>query len=78
MNSDLDDEDYDNPVLPRYDREEFRPFIRSLPEFKFWKHATIATTIANFMTWFKAFDQPVNVFILIFYFIIVFIITMKN
>lgn len=29
----LDDE---GPVLPRSNNEEFRPFMRRLPEFKFW------------------------------------------
>ena len=32
--SDLDDED--GPSLPTRNEEEFKPFIRKLPEFKFW------------------------------------------
>ena len=31
-----DDEDEDSPGLPTKNDEEFKPFIRKLPEFKFW------------------------------------------
>lgn len=30
------DDDEDGPSLPTKADEEFRPFIRRLPEFKFW------------------------------------------
>jgi hypothetical protein len=30
------DEDEDGPTLPTKSDEEFKPFIRRLPEFKFW------------------------------------------
>jgi hypothetical protein len=29
-------EDEDGPILPMRNTDEFRPFIRRLPEFKFW------------------------------------------
>lgn len=29
-------EDDEGPVLPKSNSEEFRPFMRRLPEFKFW------------------------------------------
>lgn len=32
----LADEDEDGPTLPTKSDEEFKPFIRRLPEFKFW------------------------------------------
>lgn len=31
-----DEENEDGPSLPTRNDEEFRPFIRRLPEFKFW------------------------------------------
>lgn len=30
------EEDADGPVLPLNDLDEFKPFVRRLPEFKFW------------------------------------------
>ena len=33
---DFSDDDDDGPALPTTTSEEFRPFIRRLPEFKFW------------------------------------------
>ena len=30
------DPESEGPVLPRNNDEEFRPFVRKLPEFKFW------------------------------------------
>jgi hypothetical protein len=36
MTDDDDDEDSEGPQLPMNANEEFRPFIRRLPEFKFW------------------------------------------
>ncbi|KAF1580813.1 UNVERIFIED_CONTAM: Protein RER1, partial [Eudyptes pachyrhynchus] len=35
----MEDSD-DGPSLPTKQNEEFRPFIRRLPEFKFWHAAT--------------------------------------
>ena len=40
--------------------EEFRPFIRRLPEFKFWYSATKATAIALLCTITRATDVPVS------------------
>lgn len=31
-----EDEDEEGPSLPTRNDQEFRPFIRRLPEFKFW------------------------------------------
>jgi len=72
---DLDDE---GPSLPRNANEEFRPFIRRLPEFKFWHSSTKATAIALFCTFFEAFNIPVFWPILLLYFITLFCITMKR
>lgn len=58
--------------------DEFRPFIRRLPEFKFWYNAARATTIAFVCSWFKFLDIPVVWQILLMYFIILFSLTMRR
>merc|ERR1712032_831436 len=64
--------------LPTSQNEEFRPFIRRLPEFKFWYSATKATVIAFCCTFFQVFNIPVFWPILVMYFITLFCITMKR
>jgi len=73
-----DDFDDEGPSLPTNANEEFRPFIRRLPEFKFWYTSTKATVIALFCTFFEAFNIPVFWPILLLYFITLFCITMKR
>ncbi|RUP51108.1 retrieval of early ER protein Rer1 [Jimgerdemannia flammicorona] len=68
----------EGPALPTKNDEEFRPFIRRLPEFKFWYSATRAIVIAFFCTLFSIFDVPVFWPILLVYFCILFYITMKR
>ncbi|XP_053213950.1 protein RER1-like isoform X2 [Panonychus citri] len=73
------DDDLDDEMsLPTTRDEEFRPFIRRLPEFKFWHSATKATLIAMFCTFFEAFNIPVFWPILLVYFCTLFGITMKR
>ena len=60
------------------DDDEFRPFIRRLPEFKFWYNAIRATIIALILTFFNIFDIPVFWPILLMYFIILFTLTMRR
>jgi len=73
------EEDEDGPSgLPTSQNEEFRPFIRRLPEFKFWYSATKATVIAFCCTFFQVFNIPVFWPILVMYFITLFCITMKR
>ncbi|KAJ3338235.1 retention in endoplasmic reticulum protein 1 [Gonapodya sp. JEL0774] len=64
--------------LPTKADEEFKPFIRRLPEFKFWLSATRAILIAFFCTFFSFFDVPVFWPILVLYFFILFSITMRG
>ncbi|KAJ0704109.1 putative retrieval of early ER protein Rer1 [Helianthus annuus] len=68
----------DGPVLPNRSSDEFRPFVRRLPEFKFWYSITKAFCIAFVLTFFGAFDVPVFWPILLFYWIILFTLTMKK
>ncbi|KAG8178802.1 hypothetical protein JTE90_024664 [Oedothorax gibbosus] len=70
--------DDDGPSLPTKSNEEFRPFIRRLPEFKFWYSTTKATLVALFCTFFQMFNVPVFWPILLLYFLTLFGITMKR
>jgi len=72
------DEGDDGMALPTSQNDEFRPFIRRLPEFKFWYSATRATVIAFTCTFFDFFNIPVFWPILVMYFITLFCITMKR
>jgi hypothetical protein len=72
---DLDDQ---GPMLPTQNDQEFKPFIRRLPEFKFWYYSTRAFLIAFLCTCFDAFDLPVFWPILLMYFIVLFVLTMRR
>ncbi|QLG71375.1 hypothetical protein HG535_0B04170 [Zygotorulaspora mrakii] len=58
--------------------DEFRPFIRKLPEFKFWYNAVRATFVSICLTIFSVFDIPVFWPILLMYFVILFLLTMRR
>ncbi|KAH8821733.1 RER1 protein [Xylogone sp. PMI_703] len=79
-NEAIDNEMEDGSVgtLPTKQDEEFRPFIRRLPEFKFWHSATRAIAIAFVCTWFTIFDVPVFWPVLVVYWFILFILTMRR
>ncbi|KAI9786158.1 MAG: retention in endoplasmic reticulum protein 1 [Geoglossum umbratile] len=64
--------------LPTKQDEEFRPFIRRLPEFKFWYSATRAIAIGFLCTWFEVFDVPVFWPVLVVYWFILFCLTMRK
>jgi len=64
--------------LPTKQDEEFRPFIRRLPEFKFWHSATRAIAIGFLCTWFEIFNIPVFWPVLVVYWLILFSLTMRR
>ncbi|ORZ13978.1 putative Golgi membrane protein [Absidia repens] len=68
----------EGPSLPVKNDEEFKPFIRRLPEFKFWYSVTKATVISLFCSFFRIFDIPVYWPILLVYFCVLFAITMRR
>ncbi|CDJ42476.1 RER1 protein, putative [Eimeria tenella] len=79
------DPETDEYVLPvrggggaQGDAGEFRPFLRQVPEFKAWVSGMRALLIAIGMTFFQVFDLPVFWPILLIYFILLFILTMKQ
>jgi hypothetical protein len=63
--------------LPSKENDEFRPFVRRLPEFKFWYSATKAITIGFVCSFFSIFDLPVFWPVLVMYWIILFALTSK-
>ncbi|CAM8878529.1 unnamed protein product [Rhodiola kirilowii] len=50
------DPEMEGPGLPTKESDEFRPFVRRLPEFKFWHGLTMALCIAFVLTFFAALD----------------------
>ena len=78
-----EDEDEDggsaqaSPLPTRAD-EEFRPFIRRLPEFKFWHNAVRALVLGLLCTLIPALDIPVFWPILLVYFIILTALTLRR
>lgn len=73
-----EDQGDDELKLPMKNDDEFRPFIRRLPEFKFWWNATKAVAIAIFCTFFDFFDIPVFWPILVIYFCVLVTLTMRK
>ncbi|KAF2236160.1 rer1 protein-like protein [Viridothelium virens] len=64
--------------LPTKQDQEFRPFVRRLPEFKFWYAATRAIAIAFLCSWFAVFDLPVFWPVLVVYWLILVALTMRR
>ncbi|XP_024361457.1 protein RER1A [Physcomitrium patens] len=72
------DPESEGPALPTKGSDEFKPFIRRLPEFKFWYAFTKALVVAFVLTFFSIFDVPVFWPILLLYWIVLFVLTMKR
>jgi hypothetical protein len=68
----------DGPSLPTSNEQEFKPFVRRLPEFKFWWMSLKSIGTAFAMTFMPMFDIPVFWPILLMYFIMLFFMTMKQ
>lgn len=66
------------PSLPTRVNDEFRPFIRRLPEFKFWFLGTRATLVSLFLGLFDIFDMEVYWPILVLYFFILLFLTLRR
>lgn len=71
-------EDGEAGGLPTKQGDEFKPFIRRLPEFKFWHSATRAIAIGFLCTWFSIFDVPVFWPVLVIYWFILFTLTSRS
>lgn len=56
--------------LPTKQNDEFKPFVRRLPEFKFWYSATKAVCLAFLCSWSEIFNLPVFWPVLVVYWLI--------
>ncbi|KAH8691235.1 putative Golgi membrane protein [Talaromyces proteolyticus] len=74
----LEDGEAGASSLPIKQDDEFRPFIRRLPEFKFWHSATRAIAIGFVCSWLPFFDIPVFWPVLVMYWLILFFLTMRR
>lgn len=76
---DPDDVEIDEgSFLPEKASEEFKPFQRKVKEFQFWEICFFTMLIGNILTFFEAFDIPVFWPLLLFYFILIFYLTMRK
>jgi hypothetical protein len=64
--------------LPTRADDEYRPFMRKLPEFASWLRASRALTLGLLMTLVPALDVPVFWPILLVYFAMLFVSTMRQ
>ncbi|CDR46786.1 CYFA0S26e00100g1_1 [Cyberlindnera fabianii] len=78
FNPSLQQELQDESIEAGENTEEFRPFIRRLPEFKFWHNASVATVFSLVLTSTSWTDIPVFWPILVMYFITLFVLMMKR
>mmetsp|Transcript_5455 Transcript_5455/g.10699 ORF Transcript_5455/g.10699 Transcript_5455/m.10699 type:complete len:201 (-) Transcript_5455:317-919(-) len=76
--SPIEDPEGEGPLLPTSDKGEFKPFIRRLPEFKFWYGCMKAVFVAFCCTFIPLFNVPVFWPILLMYFFVLFVLTMKR
>eukprot|EP00882_Tetradesmus_deserticola_P010488 GHRQ01011079.1.p1 GENE.GHRQ01011079.1~~GHRQ01011079.1.p1 ORF type:complete len:188 (+),score=38.91 GHRQ01011079.1:118-681(+) len=74
----VDPELEEGPELPTKSDQEFKPFVRRLPEFKFWWSSIKSLWIGMSMTLFTMFDVPVFWPILLLYWLLLFSVTMKR
>jgi len=70
--------DEDGASLPVSGDDEYKPFIRRLPEFKFWYSIARASVLSLFCTFFPFLNIPVFWPILLIYFCALFFVTMKK
>ena len=68
----------ENTFLPIKNNEEFKPFHRKLKEFQFWSVLFYTLLIGIILTFFESFDIPVFWPLLLVYFLLIFIITMRH
>eukprot|EP00698_Gefionella_okellyi_P006603 TRINITY_DN15925_c0_g1_i1.p1 TRINITY_DN15925_c0_g1~~TRINITY_DN15925_c0_g1_i1.p1 ORF type:complete len:186 (+),score=29.68 TRINITY_DN15925_c0_g1_i1:23-580(+) len=73
-----DPEEVSDDMLPTRNTDEFKPFMRRLPEFRFWQRTTASVLIGLFCTFFRIFNIPVYWPILLIYFIILTGVQMKQ
>ena len=71
-------EGLEEAALPTARDDEFRPFVRRMPEFRFWHNAVRATAAALLASMFPMTDIPVFWPILLFYFVLLTMLTLRR
>ncbi|KAH9411008.1 rer1 protein [Ordospora pajunii] len=71
-------ENVDDDYVPEKIDNEFKPFVRNLPEFEFWIFVTKTLGTALFGTFFTILDIPVYTPILVGYFIFMVVYTARR
>lgn len=71
-------EGLDGVSFPGKDSDEYKPFERRLPEFRFWYSITKAFIVSFIMTFISVLDVPVFWPILLSYWFFLFVLTMKR
>eukprot|EP01129_Flabellula_baltica_P001451 TRINITY_DN11344_c0_g1_i1.p1 TRINITY_DN11344_c0_g1~~TRINITY_DN11344_c0_g1_i1.p1 ORF type:complete len:187 (-),score=32.78 TRINITY_DN11344_c0_g1_i1:47-586(-) len=74
----VDPEDEEGPSLPTGNEDTFKPHIPKLGEFKFWYLASRAIVMGIIATFFDILNVPVFWPILLFYFILLTVVQLKN
>eukprot|EP01086_Lenisia_limosa_P008410 TRINITY_DN29780_c0_g1_i1.p1 TRINITY_DN29780_c0_g1~~TRINITY_DN29780_c0_g1_i1.p1 ORF type:complete len:244 (-),score=50.25 TRINITY_DN29780_c0_g1_i1:59-790(-) len=74
----MGDDGEDGPVLPDRIDDEFRPFVRKLPEFSFWKKITGMLAVCLVLVMFTFLDIPVYTPILLIYFGFLAFVTLRQ
>jgi hypothetical protein len=67
----LDPEVFSSDVLPSAGDGDYKPFVRKLPEFIFWRRSFNAALIGHIASLFRFLDPPVYGPLLLVYFVIV-------
>jgi len=76
--SPLEDPEFaDEAELPTKNDDEYKPFIRKLPEFELWYNTSKALFWGLFCTFFDVLDIPVFWPILLMYFLALFVVSIK-
>jgi hypothetical protein len=75
---DPESEEGAGPDLPTKSDQEFRPFVRRLPEFKFWWASLRSVAVGFALTFFPPADLPVFWPILLVYWVALFAVTMRR
>ena len=73
----LDPELYGRDVLPTATDDDYRPFVRKLPEFVFWQRLMTCAVIAHIATLLPFLDPPVYGPLLLVYLLFVVVLTFR-
>lgn len=68
---------YGKDTLPTVGDGDYRPFVRKLPEFLFWRRAVMCITSAHIATFFPFLDPPVYGPLLLIYLVVIILLNFR-